>query len=285
MWLCQDTYCVYVLYVVFDQVRMATSSDQRLFASRLHWNFQLFHCVFDGFFKLSIFRINEIEALSTCEHCRASTSRLPILASLYSERLFPIVDHIFSFGRFFLQKSELRESFPRIWQMVIRVDIPIIISTLFLQHVQISMRRPSNINVLQWNRDWFFLRHVELNSRFSVMTTDEVTLKRPEVGTGFRVTCWSCQLRPSRFALNFSTKILTPYILFLSWSGFSEFVVSSWQFCCTICYWECKLFSPPLWRQHFFRSDSSRMDFRCVHLFQFLNICNQNISFPNVTRG
>ena len=33
----------------------------------------------------------------------------------------------------------------------------------------------------------FLLRHIELNSRFVVMTADEITMNRPEVGTGFSV--------------------------------------------------------------------------------------------------
>ena len=59
----------------------------------------------------------------------------------------------------------------------------------FLHDVQISMRRQNKIIVFQWNKESFFLRHVELNSRFIVMTIDEVTLDRPEVGTGFSVIC------------------------------------------------------------------------------------------------
>ena len=42
----------------------------------------------------------------------------------------------------------------------------------------------------QWNRQCFFLRYAELNSRFIVMTIDKVTLHRPKVGTCFSVICW-----------------------------------------------------------------------------------------------
>ena len=55
-------------------------------------------------------------------------------------------------------------------------DIPIIVNLCFLQHVQISMSRPGHINVFQRNGECFFFRHTELNSRFNVMTIDEVTL-------------------------------------------------------------------------------------------------------------
>ena len=53
-----------------------------------------------------------------------------------------------------------------------------------------------------------------LPSAFIVMTIDEVTLNRPKVGTGFTIICWLCRLRLSRFALNFSTEMFTPYRLF-----------------------------------------------------------------------
>ena len=67
----------------------------------------------------------------------------------------------------------------------------------------------------------------DLNSRFVVMTIDEVTMDRREVGTGFSVICWFCRLRLSRFALKFSTEIFTPHGVLPPWSGFSKFVVSS----------------------------------------------------------
>ena len=75
------------------------------------------------------------------------------------------------------------------------------VKKFFLHEVQISMSRPCTINVFQWNRERFYLRHVELSSRFIVMTIDEVTLDRPEVGTGFSVIC-SLPIR-----LDFSTDL------------------------------------------------------------------------------
>ena len=119
------------------------------------------------------------------------------------------------------------------------------------------MSRPRYVDVFQWNRECFFLRHMELNSRFIVMTMDEVTLNRPEVGTGFSVIRWFCRLRLSRFALKFSAEIFAPYGLFPPQSGFSDIVVSSWQLCCAICYWEYDFISF-LWYQYFFRVDSKR---------------------------
>ena len=150
--------------------------------------------------------------------------------------------------------------------MLARIDIPVIINLLLLWPIQISMGRPDNINVFLWNGKCSFLRHTELNSWFSVMTIDEVTLNRPKIATGFSVICWFSRLRLFRFALKFSTEIFAPYRLFPPWSGHSEFVVSPWQFCCTICDWEYE-FIIFLTDQHFFCFDSSRVNIWCVPTF------------------
>ena len=107
---------------------------------------------------------------------------------------------------------------PRIWQMSARIHVPTILNTLFLHHIQISMRRPNCNNVCQWSRECFFFRHVELNSKFNVMTTNEVTLCRQEVFSGFSVVFEFCRLRLFRFSLKFSTEIFTRSGLFL-WVG------------------------------------------------------------------
>ena len=56
------------------------------------------------------------------------------------------------------------------------------ICLFFLQHIQICVSNLGHINVFQWNGECFFFRHIELNCRFIMVTTDEVTLFRPEVG-------------------------------------------------------------------------------------------------------
>ena len=62
------------------------------------------------------------------------------------------------------------------------------------------------------------------------MTIDEVTLDRPEVGTGFSVTCGFCRLRLSRITMKFFAEIFAPCGWFPPQNGFSEFAVSSLQF-------------------------------------------------------
>ena len=110
-----------------------------------------------------------------------------------------------------------------------RIDIPIIVNHLFLHEVQISLSRPCYVHLFQWNTECSFLRHMELNSKFIVMTLDEVTLDRLEVGTGFSVICCFCRLRLSRFALKFLTENLAPleWVSRNSWSLPYNFAVPS----------------------------------------------------------
>ena len=52
---------------------------------------------------------------------------------------------------------------------------------------------------------------------------------------------------------------------------------------CSICDRENELFTT-FRRYHLFRIESFCVDFRYVHLFQILNVHNQNVSFPNSSR-
>ena len=61
---------------------------------------------------------------------------------------------------------------------------------------------------------------------------------------------------------------LSPYGLIPPWSGFSEFVVSSWQFCCTICELENK-FVFFLTDQYLLGVSSSRTNYWCISVSQF----------------
>ena len=112
----------------------------------------------------------------------------------------------------------------------------------------------SSLSTCSWTRGSMWWRKME------------VTLDRPEIVQGFSTillniwlstsqrfpdawrfwnSCWVCfcRLKTFRFALKFSTEIFAPYGLFSPLSGFPEFVVSSWQFFCTICDWEYEVFS------------------------------------------
>ena len=121
------------------------------------------------------------------------------------------------------------------------------------------MCRPCNVNICQWNRECFFIRHVEWNPRFIVMTIDEVTLDRPKIGTRYSVICCVSRLR---LIMKFSAEIFAPYGRFPPQSGFLEFAVSNWQFCCTTSQREYDVFSQ-LSKQNFLRVDSSRISVWC----------------------
>ena len=48
-----------------------------------------------------------------------------------------------------------------------------------------------NVDVLQWNRKWFFFRHVKFDSGFHVMAIKEISHNRPEIIFSFRIfACW-----------------------------------------------------------------------------------------------
>ena len=64
-----------------------------------------------------------------------------------------------------------------------------------------------HVNILQWNWECFFTRHVDVNSRSDVMTTSEVSFNRPEVVAGFGVVFCFCWLRSIRVSMNFSSEI------------------------------------------------------------------------------
>ena len=202
--------------------------------SRLHWNFQLSPWVFRWFlhFHHLLDQWNKclnLRALSSCgfsfskfllfvllngfsrfgPHLRPQFLRSGSCLNGFCSSLTTSLFGEFSYNNLnfvnpFHEPDKLRSA-----------SIPIIINTFLLQHVQIWRSTPGHNNVLQWNRECFFLRHMELNSRINVLTIDEVTLNRPEVFPGFSDICLFSRLRPFRFSLKFSTEIVAPYKLFL----------------------------------------------------------------------
>ena len=99
-----------------------------------------------------------------------------------SSELFSCPVHIFPFGRFSFNTMIFVNSCPRISQTSVHVDVPMILNKLFLHHIHISMRRPSYINVSVEHKECFFFRHVELNSKFNVVT---IKMKSPCIAQKF----------------------------------------------------------------------------------------------------
>ena len=55
------------------------------------------------------------------------------------------------------------------------------------QYIQGCVCRSGNIDVLHWNRKWFFFRHVLFDSGFNVITINEFSCDRPEVTFSFLI--------------------------------------------------------------------------------------------------
>ena len=163
------------------------------------------------------------------------------------------------------QQSQFCKSFPRIWQMSVGIDIPAIVNTLFLHHIEIGMCGPGFISVIQWNWECFFLRHVELNSRFIdgdkwshlVSTRRLFWLQR-------HLLILSVEALPIRL------EVLPWDLHSLRFDRASEWVLGIRSHFLTILLYHLLLVTWNLlllWYQCFFRIDSSTINFWCVHLF------------------
>ena len=156
----------------------------------------------------------------------------------------------------------------------------------FLHHyIKWCMCISGKVDVLQWNRKWFFSRHVQFDSGFHVMATNEISRNRPEIMSGFRISQrWVILKRVwRRESVWFSSKkfmFLSSIWTNLDWGGCSQpeiFTVPSAT-------GNLKL-SPCFHRRwHFLCIEPSGVDFRRVHLLQFLNVCDHNVSFPDSSR-
>ena len=198
--------------------------------------------------------------LSVCAHSQALALRLPILALLVFALLYwdwsILLATCDPFSQSFelLKVSPLDRTGPRggfsfnnenFLNQVQKSDNFLFSSTVHKSSMRFSCMTSRFVwvdivtskKLFQWNTECFFLRHVELNSRFSMMTINGVTLNWPKVIPGFSVIFWFCWSRLFRFALKSSTEIFTPHSMFSPKSGFSDFIVSSKQFRCTICKW------------------------------------------------
>ena len=77
------------------------------------------------------------------------------------------------------------------------------------------MSSSSNVNVLQWNREWFFSRRVKCDSGFNVMAVYETSRHGPEVVHSFTGNQkWVLRLwkRPIWFPKKVNKKLFFPWI-------------------------------------------------------------------------
>ena len=114
------------------------------------------------------------------------------------------------------------------------MNVPIIVFSAFLQHIQGRMCSPGHDNVSQWNWECFFFRYMELNSRFDVMTVNVISFDQPKIVTGF------LSFEISSIGLDvseFPCYGLIPYLC-----GISDTLISSRQHDCCISDWEYEMF-------------------------------------------
>ena len=125
-----------------------------------------------------------------------------------------------------------------------------------------------------------------LNPRFDVMTTNVIPFDQPKIVTGCSVVHYFVfWLRLVQTSLKASTELFASYRSIPPWSGFSESMASSRQlrrqFESSIIDWEYEVvhqvaaLSLCIWVFE---------DFWHVQIFQLLNVCDQNISFPHSLR-
>ena len=143
-----------------------------------------------------------------------------------------------------------------------------------------------DVNVFQWNMDWFLSRRVKFDSGFNVMVVYEVSSHGPEIiscftGIGIWVLRW-WRWRPFWFSMKiswtFSSNWVVPYQ-----GRCSQFLIPSDKFCSSICDWKYA-FSIFGWKYYFLCIEPFRVDFRCVHRFQLLNGRNHNVTLRNSHR-
>ena len=158
------------------------------------------------------------------------------------------------------------------------------IDAFLLLDIQIRMSS-SGYNVLQWNKEWFFSRRVKFDSRFNVMAAYEVSWNGPKIincFTGIRKRVVRWWKRPFWFSKKIKVTFYSNWTLPYR-GGCSQVLISSKEIDSSICDWKNK-FSYFFGKYQFFRIESFRVDFRCVHRFQLLKVCNQYVTLPNSPR-
>ena len=157
-------------------------------------------------------------------------------------------------------------------------------SCLTSQFVYIYVCSSGDVNVFQWNREWFLSRRVKSDSGLNVMAVCEISWHGPKIIYGFTgIRKWVLRLWKRPFW--FSKKV--NITLSLNWSipyqgGCSQVLISSKGLDSSICDWKNKfsLFG----KYHLFCIESFRVDFWCFHRFQLLKVCNQYVTLPNSPR-
>ena len=139
-----------------------------------------------------------------------------------------------------------------------------------------------DVNVFQWNREWFFSRRVKLDSWFNVMEVNEVSWPGPKVincFTGIRKRVMKWWKRPFWFSKKINVTFYSNWSI--PYQGGCSQVLSRGLIRPSAI---GKIYFPfSLGNITSFALKSFLIDFRCVHRLQLLNVCNLYVTLPNST--
>ena len=65
---------------------------------------------------------------------------------------------------FLIQFCESCETCPRIWQFSISINVRIVVDKFLQHYIEWYTCSPGHVDEFQWNRKWFFSRHVQFGS-------------------------------------------------------------------------------------------------------------------------
>ena len=226
--------------MVFVIMRLRISHTH---SSGSNWCFQFLASILDGLLEFLVFRVNEINSSQFSCVLQMELLIRTIVLLTFSPRVLAKDDLAWMSAVFssisprttkilLVVLEEKRETCPRIRQISWPIHIPIIIDASFLLDIQVRFCSSRDVNVFQWNGEWFFSRRVKFDSGFNVMAVYEVSWHGPEIifrFTGIRKWVVRWWKRPFWF----SKKVNVTFSL--NWSmryqgGCSQVLISSRKF-------------------------------------------------------
>ena len=87
-------------------------------------------------------------------------------------------DHVYPSGCFSFTIVSCMKTKSKFRSILVNIDVPIISCTAFQQYIQSGICSLDHVNLSQWNWEWFFFEHTELNSWFNVVTINVILCDR-----------------------------------------------------------------------------------------------------------
>ena len=178
------------------------------------------------------------------------------------------------------KKSNLSETCPRNRQISWPIDVPIIIDATLLLDIQIRMRSSGDVNgndssLGEWSLTlgstwWRYMKFPDMDQKSFIAS--------PASGN----ESWGGGKRPFLILQeNLGDSLLELVDDVPRWMFSSPDLLQEVWFVHLRLENECSFF---FGKYHLFKIKSFRVDFRCVHRFQLLKVCNQYVSFLNSPR-